>query len=70
MIAKCEFNSLHLTFFGEQQLANGLDKEGDLMQFNTYKKYPLRSLTSLYQLSGPFRDIFVELGGGVDDALV
>ena len=37
MIAKCEFNSLRLTFFGEQQLANGLDKEGDLMQFNTFK---------------------------------
>ena len=27
--------SLCLIFFGEQQLANGMDKEGDLMRFNT-----------------------------------
>ena len=31
------FNSLCLTFFGIQQLTNGLDIEGDLMQFNTYE---------------------------------
>ena len=29
-----EFNSLRLTFIGEQQLTNGMDKEGDLMRFN------------------------------------
>ena len=32
-----QFNSLRLTFFGEQQLLIGMDKEGDLMQFNTYE---------------------------------
>ena len=30
------FNSLCRTFFGKQQLRNGLDNEGDLMRFNTY----------------------------------
>ena len=30
-------NSLCLIFFGEQQLTNGTDKEGDLMRFITYK---------------------------------
>ena len=29
--------SLRLIFFGIQQLTNGLDKEGDLMRFNTNK---------------------------------
>ena len=31
-----QFNSLSRTFFGKQQLRNGLDNEWDLMRFNTY----------------------------------
>ena len=32
-----KFNSLRLIFFGKQQPTIGLDKEGDLMRFNTHE---------------------------------
>ena len=42
------FNSLRFTFFGDQQIRNGLEIEGDLMRLNIYKiiLYEVQHLTN------------------------
>ena len=55
-----KLNSLRLTFFGNQQLGNGLEIEGDLMQINIYQiilyevKHPIL-------VKGPFRTMYVHM---------